>query len=243
MVVVESMREADSSEMLSTRNPFWRIASIYDAMSLLTSFGLIQNWRKRVARVLALRADELALDLGTGTAEFAIALLRASAPEACLIGIDLTPEMLLLANEKVQRCGFAERVNLRVGNGEQLDLPDSSVDLCCSAFLARTLTNLEQGLREMRRVTRPAGRMACLEVSHPANKILRWLFHCYFYQCAPLSALLLGQKLSAYNYFPQSLRAFPDALRLKGIMETCGWKDVRVQYFAGGMVALHTGRK
>lgn len=222
-------------------NPFRCIAEIYDAMSVLISFGLIKRWRRRVARRLAVSTGEVALDLGTGTAEFAIELTRVSAAGARIIGIDLTPEMLAQAQRKVYARGLEGRIELRAGNGEQLDLPDNSVDLCSSSFFVRTLKDLEQGLREMRRVVRPGGRLACLEVSHPPGPIVRALFHGYFYLCAPLFGLLLGHKLSAYRYFPQSLRAFPDALRLQELMEKCGWKDVHFHYLTGGFVALHMG--
>ena len=232
-----------SKQSLPPGNPFRCIAGIYDAMSMLISFGLIRVWRKRVARRLAVYTGEVALDLGTGTADFAIELARVSSTEARIIGIDLTPEMLAQARRKVCLRGLEAQIELRVGNGEQLDLPDNSVDLCCSSFLVRTLTDLEQGLREMWRVVRPGGRLVCLEVSHPPGPILRALFHGYFYTCAPLFGALLGQKLSAYQYFPQSLRAFPDAPRLKALMEECGWKDVHFHYLTGGFVALHIATK
>lgn len=224
-------------------HPFRWIAGTYDAMSVLISFGLIRRWRRRVARRLAPGAGEGALDLGTGTAEFAIELTRVSAASAHIIGIDLTPEMLALAQRKVCLCGLDGRIELRVGNGERLDLPDNSVDLCSSSFFVRTLTDLEQGLREMRRVVRPGGRLACLEVSHPPGPILRALFHGYFYLCAPLFGILPGQRFSTYQYFLQSLRAFPDAPQLREIMEECGWKDVHFHYFTGGFVALHMATK
>lgn len=243
MMKTEGVCAVANKQALPLGNPFRCIAGIYDAMSVLISFGLIRGWRKRVARRLAVGTGEVALDLGTGTADFAIELTRVSAAKARIIGIDLTPEMLAQARRKVCLRGLGARIELCVGNGEQLDLPDNSVDLCCSSFLVRTLTDLEQGLREMCRVVRPGGRLVCLEVSHPPGPILRALFHGYFYTCAPLFGVLLGQKLSAYQYFPQSLRAFPDALRLKALMEECGWKDVRFHYLTGGFVALHSATK
>jgi len=243
MIETESVCAVASKQVSRPGNPFRRIAGIYDAMSMLISFGLIHTWRKRAARKLAVGAGEVALDLGTGTADFAIELTRVSASGARIIGIDLSPEMLAQAQRKVYLRGLGTQIELRVGNGEQLNLPDNSVDLCCSSFLMRTLTDLEQGLREIRRVVRPGGRIVCLEVSHPPGYILRTLFHGYFYKCAPLFGTLLGQKLSAYQYFPQSLRAFPDAPRLKALMEDCGWKDVRFHYLTGGFVALHIATK
>lgn len=243
MMKEEEIPAVASKQIVPLGNPFRSIAGIYDAMSLLISFGLIRAWRKRVARKLTVGAGEVALDLGTGTGDFAIELTRVSAAGAHIIGIDFTPEMLAQAQRKVCVRGLETWIELRLGNGEQLDLPDNSIDLCCSSFFVRTLTDRERGLREMWRVVRPGGRLVCLEVSHPPDPIFRTLFHAYFYTCAPLFGALLGQKLSAYQYFPQSLRAFPDAPHLKALMEQCGWQDVRFHYLTGGVVALHSAVK
>jgi demethylmenaquinone methyltransferase/2-methoxy-6-polyprenyl-1,4-benzoquinol methylase len=151
--------------------------------------------------------------------------------------------MLDQGRRKLRRQGLQERIELRLGDAEHLDLPDNSVDGCCSAFLVRTLTDLPQCLREMLRVVRPQGRVVCLEVSHPPHKLIRGLFHFYFYCCAPLFGILLGQRLEAYQYLPKSLKTFVDAPALKQMMEACGWSDVHFHRRAFGIVAIHIGTK
>ena len=227
----------------SLQNVFCHIAGIYDWMNLLISFGLIRSWRRRAARYLALRAGETGLDLGTGTADLAIALLAVADPNAHIIGIDITPQMLEQGRRKLRRRGLQERIELRLGDAEHLNLPDNSVNGCCSAFLIRTLDDLPQSLREMLRVVRPNGRVICLEVSHPPHRIFRGLFHFYFYKCAPFFGALLGQRLKAYQYLPQSLKTFGDAPMLKQMMEACGWSDVHFHRLTGGIVAIHIGTK
>jgi demethylmenaquinone methyltransferase/2-methoxy-6-polyprenyl-1,4-benzoquinol methylase len=227
----------------SLQNVFGHIAGSYDVMNRLISFGLISSWRRCAARYLALRAGETGLDLGTGTADLALALAFAADPNANIIGIDMTPQMLEQGRRKLRRRGIQNRIELRIGDAEHLDLPDNSVDGCCSAFLVHTLGDLPQGFREMLRVVRPNGRVVCLEISHPPHKILRGLFHFYFYQCAPLFGVMLGQRLEAYQYLPQSLRTFGDAATLKEIMEACGWSDVHYHRLTGGIVAIHIGTK
>lgn len=226
-----------------TCNVFSRIACIYDLMNHLISFGLIRSWRRRAAQYLPLGAGEVGLDLGTGTAELAIALAYSAHSEGHILGIDITPEMLEMARTKLQRRGLQNRIELRVGDAEHLELPDNSVDSCCSAFLVRNLVDIQQGFREMLRVVRPGGRIVCLEVSHPPGKIFGKLFHYYFYKCAPLVGIMLGQKFEAYDYLPDSLKTFPTAPELKNIMEACGWSDVHFRRLYGGMVAIHSGVK
>lgn len=222
---------------------FGRIAGVYDLMNGLMSLGLDKRWRKRTARDLALATNETGLDLGAGTADLSIAVIRNSGPGTKMIGMDITPEMLEVGRRKLERLGLQDRIDLRVGDAEHIDLPDNSVDGVCSAFTVRNLTDLHQGFSEMLRVVRPGCRVVCLEISHPPGKIFGSLFYLYFYKLAPLFGTILGKAFEEYNYLPNSLTSFPKAPRLKEIMEEAGLRDVRYYYQNGGLVAIHVGTK
>ncbi len=222
---------------------FGRIARMYDLMNRLMSFGLDGYWRARAARYLALGTGETGLDLGAGTADLSIAVLRASGPGTHMIGMDITPEMLDYGRAKLAKMGLQDRIDLRVGDAEHIDLPDNSVDGCCSAFTVRNLTDIRQGFREMLRVVRPGGRIVCLEISHPPGRIFGSLFYLYFYKLAPLFGTIIGKAFEEYNYLPHSLTTFPKAPELQAIMGEAGWKDVRFYRLTGGIVAIHVGTK
>jgi demethylmenaquinone methyltransferase/2-methoxy-6-polyprenyl-1,4-benzoquinol methylase len=222
---------------------FGRIARIYDLMNRLMSFGLDRYWRDFAAHYLALGSGETGLDLGAGTADLSIAVIRRSSPGTRMIGMDITPEMLEQGRKKLARLGLEDRIELRIGDAEHIDLPDNSVDGCCSAFTVRNLTNIRQGFKEMLRVVRPGGRVVCLEISHPPGKIFGALFYFYFYKLAPLFGTILGKAFEEYTYLPNSLTTFPDAPTLKQIMEECGWSDVHFYRLSRGIVAVHVGTK
>jgi demethylmenaquinone methyltransferase/2-methoxy-6-polyprenyl-1,4-benzoquinol methylase len=222
---------------------FGRIARVYDLMNLLMSFGLDRYWRKRAARYLGLGSGETGLDLGAGTADLSIAVIRNSGPGTHMIGMDITPEMLEQGRVKLARLGLEDHIDLRVGDAEHIDLPDNSVDGCCSAFTVRNLTDIRQGFSEMLRVVRPGGRVVCLEISHPPGPIFGKLFNFYFYKLAPLFGTIIGKAFEEYNYLPNSLTTFPDAPRLQQIMEDVGWSNVRFHRLNGGIVAIHVGTK
>lgn len=222
---------------------FGRIAPIYDIANRVMSLGLDRRWRAFAARYLALATGELGLDLGSGTADLAIAVIRRSGPGTRMIGMDITPEMLERGRKKIARLGLQDRIELRVGDAEHIDLPDNSVDGCCSAFTVRNLTDLRQGFREMLRVVRPGGHVVCLEISHPPGKIFGGLFHFYFYRLAPLFGSIMGKAAEEYTYLPNSLTQFPGAPELQAIMEEVGWNDVHFYRLSGGMVAVHVGTK
>lgn len=160
-----------------------------------------------------------------------------------MIGMDITPEMLEVGRRKLARLGLQERIELRVGDAEHIDLPANSVDGCCSAFTVRNLADIRQGFREMLRVVRAGSHVVCLEVSHPPGKILGALFHLYFYRLAPLFGSVLGKAFEEYHYLPHSLTSFPDAPALATIMEEIGWRDVHFHRLLGGIVAVHVGTK
>ena len=222
---------------------FGRIARIYDIMNRLMSFGLDRYWRAFAARYLALATGELGLDLGVGTADLSIAVIRCSGPGTHMIGMDITPEMLDQGRIKLARLGLQDRIELRIGDAEHIDLPDNSVDGCCSAFTVRNLTDIRQGFREMLRVVRPGGRVVCLEISHPPGRIFGALFYFYFYKLAPLFGTIIGKAFEEYNYLPHSLTSFPDAPTLQAIMEEVGWSEVHFYRLTRGIVAVHVGTK
>jgi demethylmenaquinone methyltransferase / 2-methoxy-6-polyprenyl-1,4-benzoquinol methylase len=238
----EKFREV-GGKLTYVQRLFGRIARIYDPMNRLMSFGFDRKWRAFAARYLALGTGELGLDLGVGTADLSIAVIRRSGAGTRMIGIDITPEMLELGREKVARLGLQDCIELRVGDAEHIDLPDNSVDGCCSAFMVRNLTNIRQGFSEMLRVVKPGGRVVCLEISHPPGKIFGSLFHLYFYRLAPLFGTIIGKAFEEYNYLPNSLTTFPAAPTLKAIMAEVGWSDVRFYRLTGGIVTVHVGTK
>ncbi len=242
-VALEEKFRATGGKRPYVQRLFGRIARVYDPMNRLMSFGLDQRWRACAARYLALGTGELGLDLGAGTADLSIAVIRRSGPGTRIIGMDITPEMLELGRTKIARLGLQDQIELRVGDAEAIDVPDNSVDGCCSAFTVRNLTDIRQGFREMLRVVRPGGRVVCLEISHPPGRIFGSLFNFYFYKLAPLFGTVIGKAFEEYNYLPNSLTNFPDAPALKAIMEEVGWSDVRFYRLTRGIVTVHVGTK
>jgi demethylmenaquinone methyltransferase / 2-methoxy-6-polyprenyl-1,4-benzoquinol methylase len=225
------------------RGMFGRIAGAYDLMNRLMTAGLDARWRNFAVRQLALGADALGLDVGTGTGDLAIAAIRAAGPRTRMIGVDFTTEMLDIGRKKLDRLHLADRIELKQGDGEHLDFADIMFDGVCSAFVVRNLADLPGGLHEQFRVLKPGGRMVCLEITHPPGAIFGGLFHLYFDQLIPLLGKAVGKSFESYRYLHQSLAIFPRAPQLKTLMEQVGFTDVRYHYLTGGVVAVHVGTK
>jgi demethylmenaquinone methyltransferase/2-methoxy-6-polyprenyl-1,4-benzoquinol methylase len=214
----------------AVRSMFDRIAPVYDAMNRVMTMGLDLRWRRLGARAVVRPGDSV-LDAACGTGDFAVADLRAGA--ARVVGLDFSPRMLERARRKAPQVEWVE--------GDLLALPfaDAAFDAATVGFGVRNVADLELALRELRRVVRPGGRVAILEITRPRGP-LRPFYSLWFDRVVPL----LGKALpggAAYSYLPASVRRFPAAGALAALMREAGFAQVRYRLLAGSIVALHTG--
>jgi demethylmenaquinone methyltransferase/2-methoxy-6-polyprenyl-1,4-benzoquinol methylase len=221
--------EAGTLPAEGVRRMFDRIAPVYDAMNRVMTAGLDRRWR-RITVEEAVRPGDRVLDACCGTGDLAIAARRRGAE---VTGLDFSAPMLERARRKAPEVEWVQ--------GDMLALPfdDSSFDAVTVGFGVRNVTDLEAGLRELRRVLRAGGRVGILEITTPRGW-LRPFYRLWFDRLVPL----LGRVLpggAAYTYLPASVRRFPPPEALSALLERSGFAAVRFRLFAGGIVALHVG--
>jgi demethylmenaquinone methyltransferase/2-methoxy-6-polyprenyl-1,4-benzoquinol methylase len=214
---------------------FDRIAPRYDLLNRVLSFGTDIGWRRRAIELARLGPREVAVDIGAGTGDLALGLLRASHATSRVIGVDLSPQMLAISTRRLARLRYAPVV----GNAESLPLPDASIDRVVSGFTLRNIGDLPRALREIRRVLRPGGRAVLLELSHPPDPRFARVYRWYFEVVAPRIAAALGGDPAAYRYLPRSLRPFPTAEGLADLIREALFDDVRFERLTGGIAAIH----
>ena len=235
------MSDADHDRRIAEM--FDRIALRYDRLNRVLSFGTDIGWRRRAIELARLGPGERAVDIGAGTGDLAVGLLRASHPSSAVVAVDLAPAMLAVAARRLADPALASRALVVVGNGEALPLPDASVDRVISAFTLRNIGDLPRAFREMRRVLRPGGRAVLLELSHPPSPAFGVLYRWYFERVAPLVAVALGGDRDAYRYLPRSLRAFPGADGLARMLAEAGLSHVHFERLALGIAAIHVAER
>jgi demethylmenaquinone methyltransferase/2-methoxy-6-polyprenyl-1,4-benzoquinol methylase len=209
---------------------FDRIAPVYDVMNRVMTGGLDRRWR-RITVELAVSPGDRVLDACCGTGDLAIAAQRRGA--AKVVGLDFSEEMLERARRKAPELEWVR--------GDALALPfgDGSFDAATVGFGVRNVDDLDAGIRELRRVLRPGGRLAILEITTPVGA-LAVFYGFWFDRVIPL----LGKVLpggAAYTYLPASVRRFPKPEDLADLLAESGFGKVRFRRFAGGIVALHVG--
>jgi demethylmenaquinone methyltransferase / 2-methoxy-6-polyprenyl-1,4-benzoquinol methylase len=155
---------------------------------------------------------------------------------ASVTGVDFSPKMLDLARVKAPDIEFEE------GDALALRFPEGEFDAVTVGFGARNFSDLDRGLSEMARVTKPGGRVVVLEITTPARAPLSWFFRVWFDHVVPVLGRVAGDP-DAYTYLPSSVRRFPGPEALAGRMAAAGLDDVRWILTAGGIIALHSGTR
>ena len=223
---------------------FGRIARRYDLANHLLSGGLDFGWRRRLVAAVRRAAPRDALDLATGSGDVAFALSRRLPAGTRITGMDFCQPMLDEAEVKKTTAGPGRFANVifRQGDGLALPLADESFDAVTISFGLRNLADRDRGLREMRRVLRPGGRLFVLEFSQP-HAWFRPLYFFYLQQILPRIAGWVTGDRAAYNYLNDTITAFPGRAALAEEIRAAGFSTVVATGLTFGTVALHEAAK
>lgn len=218
------------------------IAPYYDFLNRFLSLGIDVSWRKKAIAELDPAQHRRILDVATGTADVAI-LTAKTLPQAHITGLDLSREMLKIGDTKIEKQNLTDRIQLLQGDSENLPFADNSFDALTVAFGVRNYENLERGLREMRRVLRPDGKLVVLEFSRPRRFPFKQLFNFYFANILPAIGRMRSKDPRAYRYLYESVQAFPDGEDFLRILRETGYNSTRCKALTLGISSIYTAQK
>lgn len=228
------------SKEQKVHNVFEKISDDYDKMNSVISFNQHKKWRNDIMRRMAVQKGARALDVCCGTADWTVALADAVGHEGEVTGLDFSEGMLEVGRKKVANYS---NVNLIQGNAMELPFPDHSFDYVTIGFGLRNVPNYETALREIHRVLKPGGMIACLDTSHPEMPGYKQLFWFYFKVIMPLFGKVFAKSYEEYSWLQESANDFPGMKKLAHLFTEVGFKEVSYKAYSGGAAAGHIGFK
>lgn len=217
------------------RRMFDGIAGRYDRLNRILSLGQDRRWRRRAVAQMVPRAGGRYLDIGCGTGDVALELLR-QCPDTRVTGLDPSRGMLALAEAK-----SAGQIRYVVGDALSLPFADGTFAAVIMAFCFRNVVDRLRAAREMRRVTAPCGRVVVLELTVPESRLARFGHRLYNRWLVPLVGRLLAGRRGAYQYLSDSIEAFPRAAAVAELLAEAGLRQVRHVPMTAGAVTLFVG--
>ena len=223
---------------------FSSIARRYNLMNDLQSFGLHRWWKRRLVRMARIQPGERVLDLCCGTGDLALASAERG---ASVVGVDFSDPMLAVARSREQRrnrgAGAEANPEFLLADATRTPLSDSSFDVVMMGYGLRNLSDFKEGLREMRRLAKPGGRLLVLDFGKPAGRLWRALYFGYLRAILPVMGWLVCGDAAAYGYILVSLKEYPAQEGVALAMRELGLSKVGVVNLLGGVMSIHYAEK
>lgn len=238
------MAEGKGKGLAPQKNPqtvqrmFDDIASVYDRMNRIMTFGRDQAWRRELVALAQLDDAAPVLDLATGTGDIA-AMFFAAAPKTMVIGADFSGKMLRQAQGRFRDTG----VQWQRSDAAHLPFADNSFQAVTFGYLLRNVVDVDGVLAEVHRVLRPGGRVVSLDTTPPGPGVVGGFSRWYLRHILPWLGQRIAGDASAYGYLKASTLAFDSAEQLAQRFTHAGFVDVNFARRMLGSIALHWGRK
>ncbi len=234
----ETVDEGDKAKKVA--GVFHSVASNYDLMNDLMSGGLHRAWKAFTIAQANVRPGFKVLDLAAGTGDLTRAFTKAAGPTGEVWHTDINESMLRVGRDRLLDKGVVTPSLLC--DAEKIPFPDNYFDVVTVAFGLRNMTHKDAALAEMRRVTKPGGRVMVLEFSKVWDPLKRF-YDVYSFKVLPWLGDKFAKDADSYRYLAESIRMHPDQDTLKSMMELAGLDAVKYYNLSGGVVALHLGTK
>ncbi len=222
---------------------FAQIADRYEAVNALSSMGTSRLWLNKLVDAADIGPADAVLDVAGGTGDVTFAVARAKRP-AVMVCSDLVPEMLEVAKRHASDgAAGGVPVHFQVVDAQDIPYDDDTFDAVTMAYGLRNMPEREKALREILRVLRPGGQLACLDFSTPPNPAWNALYGAYLRHVVPFWGKVVTGDASGFVYLAKSIRAFPDQQGVADMMRDAGFVDVEWQDCSGGIACIHTARK
>jgi demethylmenaquinone methyltransferase / 2-methoxy-6-polyprenyl-1,4-benzoquinol methylase len=222
---------------------FDSVASNYDIMNDVMSFGMHRLWKRFAVDVMQPKPGQAVLDLACGSCDLSVALAKRVGDTGTVVASDINAAMMAQGQERIVNEGLLGRVQFSQVNAEAIPFDDSSFDIVSIGFGLRNVTDKDKALAEMARVLKPGGRAMILEFSKPTNPVLGKIYDTYSFSLLPKMGKFIAKDEASYQYLAESIRKHPNQATLTQMMKDAGFDEVDHHNLTGGVVAVHRGLK
>ena len=220
---------------------FNNISKNYDDLNRVISFGIDISWRKKVVQIVSKNNPQQILDIATGTGDLAL-MMSSLAPEK-IIGLDISEGMLSVGKEKISKAQLNDKIEMVVGDSEDIPYADNTFDAITVSFGVRNFANLDKGLREIRRVLKPKGILVILETSNPTKFPFKQGYKFYTSFILPVIGKLFSKDKIAYSYLSESANFFPFGEAFNNILKKNGFINTTHTPVTFGVATIYSASK
>ncbi|MFY0629771.1 MAG: bifunctional demethylmenaquinone methyltransferase/2-methoxy-6-polyprenyl-1,4-benzoquinol methylase UbiE [Flavobacteriaceae bacterium] len=239
--VIKPYKDSDLGKKEQVATMFNNISKDYDGLNRVISFGIDVSWRKKVVKIVSKNNPKQILDIATGTGD--LALMMAKLNPTKITGLDISEGMLEVGRKKIAKVNLSEKIEMVVGDSENMPFEDNTFDAITVSFGVRNFANLDKGLTEIRRVLKPNGTFVILETSNPTKFPFKQGYKFYTSFILPIIGKIFSKDKVAYSYLSESANSFPFGEALDNILQKNGFINTEHKPVTFGVATIYSATK
>tara|TARA_B100000768_G_scaffold171492_1_gene178845 strand:+ start:154 stop:882 length:729 start_codon:yes stop_codon:yes gene_type:complete len=238
--IIKPYKNSDLGKKEQVAKMFDAISKNYDGLNRVISLGIDVKWRKKVVKIVGKNKPNQILDIATGTGDLALMMAELSPDK--IIGLDISEGMLAVGKEKIAKVNLSEKIEMVVGDSEEMPFDDNTFDAITVSFGVRNFANLDKGIKEIARVLKPSGVLVILETSNPMKFPFKQGYKLYTHLFLPIIGKLFSKDKVAYSYLSESANSFPFGTAFNNILQKNGFTSTEDTPVTFGVATIYTAR-
>ena len=238
---IKPYKDSNAGKKEQVTTMFDNISKEYDGLNRVISFGIDISWRKKVTKIVSRNNPKQILDIATGTGDLALMMSQVNPDK--IIGLDISAGMLEVGKQKIAKANLSEKIEMVVGDSENMPFDDDTFDAITVSFGVRNFANLDKGLKEIRRVLKPNGTFVVLETSNPTKFPFKQGYKFYTSFILPIIGKIFSRDKMAYSYLCESANSFPFGKAFDNILQKNGFINTEYKSVTFGVATIYSATK